>query len=255
MEVIYIEPLRAVLEYNGAPGSVPNFSGASSLLNNSSDSSSESPDSITPDEAQQQSIPDNDQRKIKWTLTKASFDKLLERFSSDREEAAIGYETARKKLIRFFEWNTVLSAEDWADETLNRVARRIDEGQSIDNLIAYIWGVARRVLKEAKKASDRAPIPLEDAPPIPQENVSQIIDPDARQICFDRCLEELPAESRGLILEYYQGEGAAKIKHRQDLADKLGTPLNALRIRVHRTRKTLEKCIAECLQARHSRNE
>ena len=247
MEVILIKPLRAVLEYNGAPSSVPNFSGASSLLNNSSDSSSEPPDSITPEETQQQSIPDNAQLKTKWTLTKASFDKLLERFSSDREEAAIRYETARQKLIRFFEWNSVVCAEDWADETLNRVARRIDEGQNIDNLIAYIWGVARRVLKEAKKDSDRGPIPLEDAPTIPQEKTPEIINPDARQICFDRCLEELPPDSRNLILEYYQGEGAAKIKHRQDLADKLGIPLNALRIRVHRTRKTLEKCIAECL--------
>ena len=222
---------------------------------NSPDNSSEPPDSTGPDENQPQPPKDSDQPKRKWTLSQAAFDKLLECFSSDREEAALRYETARRKLIRFFEWNSVPYAEDWADEVINRVARRVYEGQDIDNLMSYIWGVARLILKEARKYVERGPIPLDDVPIVPQQKPPEIPDPDERQLCFDRCLGEMSAESRDLILQYYEGEGAAKIKHRQELADKLGIPLNALRIRVHRIRKTLEKCIAECLQTRHSRNE
>lgn len=222
---------------------------------NSSDSPSEPPDSTGPDETRQQPPADSDQRKPKWNLNQSAFDKLLERFSLGGEDGGVQYETARRKLIRFFEWNSIPCAEEWADEVINRVARRIDEGQDIDNLMAYIWGVARIVLKEAKKNRDRGPIPLDDAPVILQQKAPEIIEPDARQTCFDRCLEELSAESRELILQYYEGTGAAKIKHRQELAEKIGVPLNALRIRVHRIRKTLEKCIAECLQANHQRNE
>jgi DNA-directed RNA polymerase specialized sigma24 family protein len=231
---------------------------------NSSDNSSEPPDSTDPDETQKQppdETPkppptDSDQPKRRWVMTQAAFDKLLERFSSDREEAGIQYETVRRKLIRFFEWNSVARAEDWSDEVINRVARRIYEGQNIDNIMAYIWGVARIVLKEAKKEGDRGPISLDDAPPIwLQKPAPEIIEPDERQLCFDRCLEALPADNRKLILGYYQGKGAEKIRNRQELADELSIPLNALRIRVHRIRKTLEQCIAECLQGCHQRNE
>lgn len=151
--------------------------------------------------------------------------------------------------MRFFEWRSVGAADEYADETINRVARRIDEGQNIDKLMAYIFGVARIILKEAIKERERAPIALDDAPAGLRQKAPEVIDPDVRQICFDRCLEALGDESRKLILRYYEGQGRLKIDNRQELADKLQIPLNALRIRVHRLKRTLETCIAECLKA------
>ena len=59
----------------------------------------------------------------------------------------------------------------------------------------------------------------------------------------------LPPESRELILEYYQEDRRAKIQLRQQLADRLHIPLNALRIRTHRIRMSLEECIKSCLQS------
>ena len=53
---------------------------------------------------------------------------------------------------------------------------------------------------------------------------------------------------QNLILRYYEGEGREKIDNRLELAAKLKIPLNALRIRVHRIKRTLEDCIAECLE-------
>jgi len=61
-------------------------------------------------------------------------------------------------------------------------------------------------------------------------------------------LDSLPKENRKLIIDYYQEERRVKIELRQELADKLNIPLNALRIRAHRIRVGLEKCITNCLQ-------
>lgn len=182
-------------------------------------------------------------------LTQQAFDKLLNRFSTNREAAGIEYETTRQKLVRFFLSRSVDLADVYADETINRVARRIDEGQDIDNLRGYFYGVAQIVFKEFLKAKDRTAVAIEDAPPqrlaqkAPEPN-----DPDLRLQCFDRCLESLAPESRQLILEYYEEEGRAKIVRRQQLADRLRIPLNALRIRAHRIRVSLEECIQSCLQ-------
>jgi DNA-directed RNA polymerase specialized sigma24 family protein len=192
--------------------------------------------------------------KTKWFLTEIAFDKLLERFSSNRDEAGIQYELARRKVVRFFEWRLVETAEECADETMNRVARRIDEGQNIDKLMAYIFGVARIIFKEVINERKQAPIALDDAPAALSVRTPEVVEPDVRQICFDRCLEKLEAENRDLILDYYEGTGRAKIDNRQKLADKLRIPLNALRIRVHRTKNTLEDCIAECLEHTEARN-
>lgn len=182
-------------------------------------------------------------------LTQQAFDKLLNRFSTNREAAGIEYETTRRKLVRFFLSRSVDLADVYADETINRVARRIDEGQNIDNLRGYFYGVAQMVFKEIYKDKERAAVAIDDAPVqrLAQKAVEPN-DPDLRLLCFDRCLESLAPESRQLILEYYEEEGRAKIVRRQQLADRLRIPLNALRIRAHRIRVGLEECIQSCLQ-------
>jgi len=182
-------------------------------------------------------------------LTQQAFEKLLTCFSPDREQAGMEYETTRRKLIRFFASRSVESADVQADETINRVARRIDEGQQIDNLLGYFYGVARMVFKETIKEKERTPVPIDEvAPQVLRHKAPEPIEPDQRLLCFDRCLETLPPESRLLILEYYEGEGRIKIERRQELADRLRIPLNALRIRVHRIRLSLEQCIQNCLK-------
>lgn len=186
----------------------------------------------------------------KWSLTQQAFDKLLNAFSEDREEAGAKYELARRKLVRFFEWRSIESADEQADETLNRVARRLDEGQTIDNLMAYILAVAKLVWMEVIKTRQRAPIEIDDPETTFQPVVAQDVEPDARLECLDRCLDSIPGENRKLIIDYYQEERRLKIELRQELADRLQIPLNALRIRAHRIRLSLEKCITNCLQAR-----
>jgi DNA-directed RNA polymerase specialized sigma24 family protein len=70
--------------------------------------------------------------------------------------------------------------------------------------------------------------------------------------CLEHCLEKLPVESRKLIVDYYRFETHEKVKHRQTLAEQLGIPLNALRIRAHRIRVDLENC-AKGMSGGHDR--
>ena len=150
--------------------------------------------------------------------------------------------------MRFFEWRAIESADEHADETINRVARRIDEGQNVENLKSYFYGVARMVFMEALKDRERAPVAFDDAPQSLRQQAPEQIEPDARVLCLDRCLDSLTPHNRKLIVDYYQEERRAKIELRQELAERLQIPLNALRIRAHRIRLSLEKCITNCLQ-------
>jgi DNA-directed RNA polymerase specialized sigma24 family protein len=90
---------------------------------------------------------------------------------------------------------------------------------------------------------------LDEAPGVLRQKVVDATDSEPRMKCFDECLESLPPESRQLIIDYYQEERRAKIELRQQLADQLRIPVNALRIRAHRIRMSLERCISTCMQA------
>ena len=186
-----------------------------------------------------------------WKLTEEAFNKLLSCLSPDREEAADRYELLRRKLIRFCESNGTVSAEDGADEIINRVIRKIDEGASITNVFAYAFGVARMILKEFWKERERTNLVEKElnANPNSESGSPNDDDDDARIQCFDTCLEKLSHESRKLILDYYREDRRAKIDLRKDLATQLSIPLNALRIRAHRVRKSLEQCVKDCLAA------
>lgn len=201
-------------------------------------------DQNSPDSASDQS---ENERHEKWVLTQEALDKLLERFSPDREEAGLLYEQMRVKLLRFFEYSQSPSPEAEVDDTFNRVSRRIDEGVDISNLNAYFHQTAKFVLQESKRRRDRTSS-LDDLPEPP------VVDPplddqkEARLTCLDTCLDELTSDDRDLILTYYREDKRAKIDLRRQLADNRGITLDALRIRACRIRKRLEKDTRELLR-------
>jgi|ERR1043165_6846279 DNA-directed RNA polymerase specialized sigma24 family protein len=196
---------------------------------------SQEPDRTIPESSPQQ-----------WAPTQASFEKLLAAFSSDSEEAIKQYEIARRKLIKIFERRQVIAAEREADKSFDRAMRRLDEGEVITNIMAYLLTIARNIflehLREEKKYREALTMMTRerDEPKFDDE-------PNPRQDCFDRCLEELPFESRALILEYFEDQGGAKIKHHTSMAAELGITTNALRIKVHRIRIILEACVKKCV--------
>ena len=186
--------------------------------------------------------------KKKWVLTQEALDSLLASLDADREQAGRKYEQIRLKLVKYFEWRRVAFPDGEADETINRVARKIHEGAIIHNLNAYFYGVARLVFAESLKELKREQEALRQTSPGALAVEDEAPDSADWQACFERCLQHLPEESRSLIIEYYQDEKSRKIERRKALAERLSIPLNALRIRAHRIRAGLEACVRACLE-------
>ena len=91
----------------------------------------------------------------KWTLTPEAFDRLLAAFDTNRDNAAQRYLEGRANLVRFFEWRGCPFPEDHADETFNRMARKIADGEEIQKPASYMIGVARMQVLEIVKAHSR----------------------------------------------------------------------------------------------------
>lgn len=187
---------------------------------------------------------------MKASLTTESFSKLLDCLDAGRERAGEKYEDLRRTLIRFFEWRGAPFPEEQADETFNRVARRLDEGVEVKNIGGYCYEVARFVCLEALKDQQHKRSPLDD---ISQqatvaEPADEALEKELRLACLEACLSAQSAESRELILEYYGGEKRGRIEGRKRLAERLGLRRDALANRAQRVRDRLEQCVADCLQ-------
>ncbi len=184
--------------------------------------------------------------KKEWALTKEAFDRFLGLLDMDRDRAGQKYESVRLRLVKYFQWNGAIEPDMEADETINRVARKIIEGANVYNLNAYIQGVAKLVKAESLRNPNRRHLDIEEAYDIAATSGE---DPDEteRRTCLKRCLGSLPDESREIIITYYENEKGLRIQCRKQLAARLGITANALRINAHRIRVSLETCVRECL--------
>jgi DNA-directed RNA polymerase specialized sigma24 family protein len=180
-------------------------------------------------------------------LTPESLEALLLFLDADRHRAGLQYEAIRRRLMRLFEWRGFDCPEDLADETFNRVARRLQEGIEVRSTdpYGYFCGVAHLLSKEVARRAARENAALEQGewPPF---SPFEELEADDRLTCLRHCLDRLPQEQRLLVLRYHQEDD--HIRSRQTLSQDLGIPMNALRIRVHRIRRKLEDCVRACLR-------
>src|SRR5215217_8198562 len=192
-------------------------------------------------------MPDGqDHARQKWTLTQDAFDRLLIALGGDRDSGGGKYLEIRTNLTRFFEWRGCSFPEDHADETFNRIAKKIDEGEQILNPAGYAMGVARLLFLEIIKHRQREQSALNEIGTASEVAVAAA-DGDDRLECLQDCLQTLSPDNRELILQYYQGEKSEKIRNRKKLLDGLGIPVNTLRMRALRLRERLQGCVEECL--------
>jgi len=183
-------------------------------------------------------------------LTAETFTRLLNCFDADRERAGEKYEDLRRILIRFFEWRGAPYPEEHADEAINRVARRLDEGVEIKNLAAYSYEVARLVFLETTKGDDSKNLSLESVKlaPVAVDNREELAERELRLQCLEDCLQYLPEQSSELIVEYYRSEKRGQVERRRALAERFGVRRDALANRVQRLRDKLEHCVSNCLR-------
>ena len=184
----------------------------------------------------------------KWTLTQEAFDKLLLAFGDDRDSGGKKYLEIRSNLTRFFEWRGCPFPEDHADETINRIAKRVAEGEQIQNPSGYAMGVARLLLLEILKGRQREQVAMTELTNTSTEASSDEPDDGEERIgCLRHCLQGLTNDNRVLITEYYEGEKGDKIQNRKKLVEKFGIPVNTLRMRALRLRDRLQVCVEDCL--------
>jgi RNA polymerase sigma factor (sigma-70 family) len=192
-------------------------------------------------------------------ITREAFDRMLAELHPDIELAGAQYEKIRRKLVKLFEWRGCAHAEECADETFNRVAQKIYDGASIwtDDPYSYFHGVALNVLREYWRRAEQTAKALEEVAQIQDPSVdpedsllreTQQMQEERLLECLNRCLQNLPPESLHLITNYHQGEESTNKARRKELAQALGIPLNALRIRAYRIRSAIEECMEKCLE-------
>ena len=183
----------------------------------------------------------------KWSLTQEAFDRLLDSLGTDRDTAGSRYLEIRRNLVRLFEWRGCPTPDEYADETINRCARKIAEGEEIRDVGTYCIGIGRMLLREMSRDQSHRVRPLEEAPEPRVQPAEPGIDPDRRAQCLRSCLDQLSPETRNLILHYYQGDKGEKIKNRKGLTELFGIPASTLRMRALRVRERLQLCAETCL--------
>jgi DNA-directed RNA polymerase specialized sigma24 family protein len=187
--------------------------------------------------------------KTDLAITQERFDELLAWLDSDREAAGQKYEEIRHSLVKIFAWRKCNDPEGMADATINIVAQKASqlrhtyEGEPH----IYFYGVARNLIREYER-NRKVLVPLEDMTNGP---IVDYTDDDIEQVdaCLRKCLEMLASNDRKLVLAYYQKDGQAKIDLRRELAENGGIDTNALRVRMHRLRGSLGRCIEDCLRS------
>ncbi len=195
--------------------------------------------------------------KKDWALNPEAFRQFLSWLDEGVDSGGDRYLEMRRRLSRYFDLRNCSLPDDLADETLNRVARKLEEKGEIVGTSPghYCYIVAKFVLLEFRRRAEHKHSSLEQLSGSGQSIGSLIVTarPDSEREakeklfdCLERCLGKLQADDRSLIVEYYRGEQRAKIVRRAELAARLGLTMNALSIRACRIRSKLEVCVSTC---------
>jgi DNA-directed RNA polymerase specialized sigma24 family protein len=173
-------------------------------------------------------------------LKQDDFDTLLAWLDADPERAAVLYEKIRWRLIAILASRHCPAAEELADETIDRVARRVTDIREayVGDKAIYFLGVMNNVHHEYLKR------PVMPRLPQPDHDVAAR---EETHLCLEKCLEMLTLNSRLVIERYYAENKRAKIDLRKRIAAELGIGLNTLRLRALRIREKLQTCITQCL--------
>lgn len=192
--------------------------------------------------------------KRDWIPTQSAFRQFLHWLDEGVDSGGQRYVDMRHRLAAYFDRRNCFSPDDLADETLNRVARRLEEEGTIADTppARYCYIVARFIFLESVRRARHEPASLKVMSGEPRSPSAGSGEPDVAisQRLLDsleRCLQQLDASDRELILEYYRGEQRVKIERRRNLAARLGLTMNAVSIRACRLRDKLEACVKASL--------
>jgi DNA-directed RNA polymerase specialized sigma24 family protein len=190
------------------------------------------------------------------TATQGSFQGFLRWLDQGADTGGTTYLEMQRRLVAYFDRKNCLAADELADETLARVAQKLEEKGGITDLSPahYCYVTAKFVFLEYLRRSKQSQISLGEfsisvqpvlgaAAPAPG---SAAAEKERMLDCLDLCLKKLSSFDSELILGYYQGERQEKIQSRRQLGEHLGLSANALSIRACRIRDKVEQCVKAC---------
>lgn len=196
-----------------------------------------------------------DQKKDR-TLTPHIFQRLLSWLDEGIDSDGQKYLEMQRRLVAYFDRKNLSNFEELADETLNRVARRLEEEGAIesDTPAKYCYVVARFVLMEHVRGTHKDKLMVESiSRQQAVQNVAERHADDERELkekmlnCLENCTLQLDPTNHMIITGYYVGKERLKIENRRALAASLEITMNALSIRACRLRDKLEACVRQCL--------
>jgi DNA-directed RNA polymerase specialized sigma24 family protein len=196
------------------------------------------------------------EQKTDDTITPRAFRRLLNWLDEGMDSGGQKYLEMRRRLVAYFDRKSCTTPDELADETLNRVARRLEAEGVIesDTPARYCYIVARFIFMEHLRASKKDAALLDDMRRQPGSNNVPSSEAGAdKEIkekmlnCLEQCTGKLEPLSRELITRYYVGKERVKIENRRALAEELGISANALSIRACRIRDKLEACVRRCV--------
>ena len=172
-------------------------------------------------------------------ITAEKFANFLAWLSPNMDESGEMYERLRFRLITFFAGRNCRFPEELADETINRVTIKIGD-EIIENKLGFCYGVAKNVFLESLR-KEKDFLNIDDVQFAAKEKVE-----DFGNQCLDKCLQELNAENRTLILDYFSENKSAKITLREKISETLDVSKTALRMKIMRIKNKLRECLTEC---------
>ena len=195
----------------------------------------------------------NEQKKD-WNLTPEAFGNFLAWLDEGVNSDGRKYLEMRARLIAYFDRKNCLSPDELADETLNRVARRLEEEGAIETETPakYCYITAKFVFLESLRHKEKNNVSFDDVLYQKHDQKAAATKSDEMEVrekmlvCLEECANKLEAVNREIIFGYYQGEERIKIENRRALAKKLEVSVNALSIRACRIREKLESCVKNC---------
>jgi DNA-directed RNA polymerase specialized sigma24 family protein len=181
-------------------------------------------------------------------FTQENLDLLLTRLHPNREQAGEEYVLLWNRLRLFFQARKCPIAEELADQTLTRVAKKLSPDQEIKNIRAFSMTVAKYIWLEYL-ANNKPHVSFDDPeasipePPIPP---APIIETGQENRCLEICLRKLSEEEAKLYVEYFIHDNRSNIDYRRKMASERMITQRALRLRIMRIRVKLEECLQAC---------
>ena len=184
-------------------------------------------------------------------LTKDGFEMFLAALDEDREKAGERYEVIRGKLLDYFGRRGCDQPDAYADEVLDRAARKMYAGAVVPDVGRYCYGIARLVMLETLARRKKTREAFEQLNHLRQATKDGEGDEQLLTL-LEYAMSRLSAEDRDMIIAYYQVDGRDRIEGRRRLAEQRGVAPNALRIRAHRIRAKLQEHFSSLIESKET---